>query len=207
MKHEWRKDEKEIYLPKEQPVLITLPKMKYITITGKGNPNNDDFTRRIETLYPLAYAIKMLPKKGVAPSGYFEYAVYPLEGTWSLSEEGKKMQGLNKDELLYTIMIRQPGFVTNDIFEKALEAVKKKSPGPLFDEVKFEELEDGLCAQILHVGPFDDEPRSFEKLNSFIEASNCMRATLMHKEIYLSDFRKTEKDKLKTVLRCFVKAK
>lgn len=207
MKYEWRKEEKEIYLPKEIPTLVMVPKMKYITITGKGNPNHEDFQKRIEVLYPLAYAIKMMPKSGYTPVGYFDYTVYPLEGIWSLTEAGQKMKSLNKDEFLYTIMLRQPDFVTKEVFEKALTKVKNKSDNKLFDEVKFEELEDGLCVQLLHLGAYDDEPKSFAKLNQFIEDNNYERTTLMHKEIYLSDFRKVEVDKLKTVIRCFIKSK
>lgn len=204
MKYEWRKEEKEIYLPKEAPVVVTIPKMKYITITGKGNPNNKDFQQRIEALYPLAYAIRMMPKKGYTPVGYFEYTVYPLEGLWSLTQEGQKMGELNKEELLYTIMIRQPDFVTKEIFEEALKIAKKKTDNPLFEEVKLEEIEDGLCVQMLHMGSYDEEQKSFDKMHKFMEENNYERTTLMHKEIYLSDFRKVEKDKLKTVLRCFV---
>ena len=92
-----------------------------------------------------------------------EYTVYPLEGVWDLTEEGRQSQVLNKDELLYTIMIRQPEFVTTEVFEKALNEVKKKKPHPLLDEVVFEEIEDGLSVQMLHVGPYDDELITFER--------------------------------------------
>ncbi len=118
MKHEWRKHEKELYMPKAKPTLVTIPKQAFITIKGKGNPNQADFSDRIRVLYSIAYAIKMMPKKGYTPVGYTEYTVYPLEGVWDLTEEGRQSQVLNKDELLYTIMIRQPEFVTTEVFEK-----------------------------------------------------------------------------------------
>ena len=130
-----------------------------------------------------------------------EYTVYPLEGVWDLTEEGRQSQVLNKDELLYTIMIRQPEFVTTEVFEKALNEVKKKKPHPLLDEVVFEEIEDGLSVQMLHVGPYDDEPITFEKMKTFINEQNLTIVSLKHREIYLSDFRKVTPDKLKTVLR------
>lgn len=146
-----------------------------------------------------------MPKKGYTPIGYFEYTVYPLEGLWSLTDEGQKMGELNKEELLYTIMIRQPDFVTKEIFGEALKIAKKKIDNPLFEEVKLEEVEDGLCLQMLHVGSFDEEEKSFDIMDKFMKENNYERTTLMHKEIYLSDFKKVEKDKLKTVLRYFVK--
>lgn len=201
MKHEWRKHEKELYVPKAKPTLVTIPKQSFITIKGQGNPNHEDFSERIGVLYSIAYAIRMMPKKGYTPDGYFEYTVYPLEGVWDLTEEGRNSEILNKDELLYTIMIRQPEFVTPEIFEKALNEVKKKKPHPILDDVVFEEIEDGLSVQMLHVGPYDDEPMTFEKMKEFIKEQNLKIVSLKHREIYLSDFRKVTPDKLKTVLR------
>ena len=201
MKHEWRKHETDLYMPKAKPTVVTIPKQPFITIKGKGNPNQADFSDRIRVLYSIAYAIKMMPKKGYTPVGYMEYTVYPLEGVWDLTEEGRQSQVLNKDELLYTIMIRQPEFVTTEVFEKALNEVKKKKPHPLLDEVVFEEIEDGLSVQMLHVGPYDDELITFEKMKTFINEQNLTIVSLKHREIYLSDFRKVTPDKLKTVLR------
>lgn len=205
MKHEWRKHEKNLYLPKQNPELITIPEHQFITIKGKGNPNNKDFSDRIEVLYSLSYAIKMLPKQGITPDGYFEYTVYPLEGLWDLTEEGRKLSTLDKNELLYTIMIRQPDFVTEEVFNRAKEVVRKKKNHPLLDEVSFEKIEDGLSVQMLHIGTYDSEHESFEKMKKFIEDNNLEIKTLVHREIYLSDARKVEKDKLKTVLRYRVK--
>jgi len=199
MKYEWRKEEKNLFLPKTNPVLIEVPNTKYICIKGKGNPNNEDFSNRIGALYSMAYAIRMMPKGGYTPEGYFEYTVFPLEGLWDLTDNGKKQ--FSKDELIYTIMIKQPDFVNIDVFNIALEIAKKKKPNILLDEVYFDEIEDGLSVQIMHIGSFDSEPLSFAKMKDFIKENNLEIKSLVHREIYLSDTRKVEKDKLKTVLR------
>ncbi|SCG82775.1 hypothetical protein DW1_1202 [Proteiniborus sp. DW1] len=206
MKHEWRKHEKNLYMPKQKPELVTVPEQKFLMIDGEGNPNSDEFAEKIEVLYSLSYAIRMMPKQGYTPEGYFEYTVYPLEGVWDLTEKGRKLDTLDKDELLYTIMIRQPDFVTDEVVERAFENVRKKKPHPLLDEVTFGTMEDGLSVQILHVGPYDDEPQTFEKMKEFISNNNLEIVTLKHREIYLSDARRVEPAKLKTVLRYRVKA-
>lgn len=207
MKFEWRKQEKNLYLPKQKPEVVTVPEQKFITIDGEGNPNSEDFSRRIEVLYSIAYAIRMMPRQGYTPEGYFEYTVYPLEGLWDLTEVGRKLDTLDKDQLLYTIMIRQPDFVTKEIVERAIESVRKKKPNPLIDEVSFESMEDGLSVQMLHIGSYDEEPQSFRKMKEYIEENQLEIATLKHREIYLSDARKVEPAKLKTVLRYKVKTK
>lgn len=203
MKYEWRKKEKEIYIPKNKPQLVEIPEFKYLTIKGQGNPNSEGFSEAIGVLYSLTYAIRMMPKKGITPEGYFEYTVYPLEGTWDLTEKGRAqmVNGLNKEELVYTLMIRQPDFVTDEVISKAFEIVKAKKPHDLLDKVKFETVKEGLSVQMLHVGSYDDEPRTFSEMQDFIDSNNLKLKTKVHKEIYLSDFRKTESSKLKTVLR------
>ncbi|MBU5438074.1 GyrI-like domain-containing protein [Tissierella sp. MSJ-40] len=205
MKHEWRKHEKELYVPKDKPQLLTIPKQKFFAIKGKGNPNDVDFSDRIGVLYSLAYAVRMMSKNGFTPDGYFEYTVYPLEGIWDLTEEGKKSDILNKDELLYTIMIRQPDFITNEVVEKAFEIANKKKPHPLLKEAYFDEMEDSLSVQIMHNGSYDNEPVSFQKMIDYINENGYIRRCMFHREIYLSDARKTKKDKLKTVLRYMIK--
>jgi hypothetical protein len=205
MKHEWKNAEKDLYLPKSIPTLITIPKQKFFMLKGKGNPNSDFFAENIGVLYSLAYAIRMMPKQGYIPDGYFEYTVYPLEGVWDLTEEGRNSETLNKDELLYTVMIRQPDFATKDVVEKAFEIVRKKKPHPLLDEVTYEMLEDGLSVQMLHLGSYDNEHQSFKLMNEFIANHNLKKRLLVHREIYLSDARKVQPDKLKTVLRYMVK--
>lgn len=201
LKYEWRKEEKEIYLPREKPALVKIPKAKYFCIKGKGNPNNGDFSNRIAVLYSLAYAVRMMPKSGFIPNGYFEYTVYPLEGLWDMTEGGKSGDVFNKDELIYTIMIKQPYFVNEEVTEKAFEIVNKKKPDKLLEEVYFDEIEDGLSVQMLHIGSYDAEPETFSKMKDYINENNLKIRSLVHREIYLSDARKVERDKLKTVLR------
>lgn len=205
MKYEWRKKEKAIYLPKAKPELIDIPAYKYITITGKGNPNSKEFADKIGALYPLAYGIRMMPKGGFTPDGYFEYTVYPLEGLWDLSDDAKKSGVFDKNELVYKIMIRQPEFVTEEIFNMAYEKVSKKKSILFLEEVKFETIEDGKSVQMLHVGSYDNESTSFEIMKEFIKTKGLEIKTLVHREIYLSDFRRVAPEKLKTVLRYRVK--
>ena len=193
-----------MYLPKQKPELISIPEQKFIMIEGKGNPNSDEFSERIKVLYSLAYAIRMMPKNGYTPEGYFEYTVYPLEGLWDLTKKGRTLETLDKDELLYTIMIRQPDFVTKQVVEKAFEIVRKKKPHPLLDKVLFDTYEDGLSVQMLHIGPYDTEAQSFEMMKKFIKEHELEIKTLRHREIYLSNSRKVEQAKFKTVLRYMV---
>lgn len=204
MKHEWKKHEKEIYMPKDKPMLVTVPKYNYFMIKGKGNPNGEDFASRIEVLYSLSYSIKMLPKKGFIPGGYFDYTVYPLEGIWdgtgAFNEEGK----INKEELIYTLMIRQPEFVTESIARMTEVKLISTKPHPLINDVKFGSVEDGRCIQLMHTGSYDAETQSFEKMNMFMEESGLRRKNALHREIYINDARKTATEKRKTVLRYMI---
>lgn len=120
------KSEKKLYMPNETPILITVPKSKFFTITGKGNPNKEDFKKRVEVLYSLSYEIRMMPKNGFTPNGYFEYTLYPLEGIWDVSDNSKKAGIFDKEELVYKIMIRQPDFVNDELVKLAFEKTKLK---------------------------------------------------------------------------------
>jgi hypothetical protein len=203
MKYEWRKQEKELYLPKAEPIIVQVPKFKFFTIEGKGNPNNNkDFQARVKTLYNLAYTIRMMPKAGITPKGYFEYTVYPLEGVWDISTEGKKAKEFSKDFLEYKIMIRQPDFVDETLFKKAIELNAKKN-NPLFGEVRFEEIADGLCVQMLHKGSYDKEfQTTFKAMEKFIEDNRYKRMSKKHREIYLKFT--DDKDKMETTIRFFI---
>ena len=204
VKHEWRKTEKSIYIPKNTPELITIPKFKYLSIHGEGNPNSPLFTEHIQALYSVAYAIKMTLKKiTTVPENYTDWTVYPLEGIWDISESAKKnYKGvLNKDELVYNLMIRQPEFIAIDFFNEMLELTKKKKPQRLLDQIQFTEITEGPCIQMLHVGSYDNEIKTFEQMEAFAISKNLKRKSKVHKEIYLSDFRKVAEEKLKTVLR------
>lgn len=203
-KHEWRKHEKAYYCPKAKPEVVTVPRFQFISISGEGNPNKEPFQERIRALYPIAYGIKMTAKKpGQAPAGHFDFTVYPLEGVWDISDEAKRnFTGMiNKDDLVYNIMIRQPDFVTADYLAKIVEIAKTKHANPLFDEVKFIEHEEGRCVQMLHKGPFDTEPETFAIMEQFAADQGLKRQSKLHREIYLSDHRKTAPEKLKTILR------
>lgn len=203
MPHEWKKSEKNLYLPPAKPLLIEVPALKYFIIEGAGNPNDDAFAEYISVLYSLSYVIKMSPKKNMAPEGYFEYSVYPLEGIWDLNEEARKhFSGtIDKNALVFHLMIRQPEFVSTDFAQMILEYTKKKKPHLLLEKVRFETISEGSCVQMMHLGSFDSEPESFKKMESFAAEMNLIRKSKVHKEIYLSDVRKVSPDKLKTVLR------
>ena len=203
MKHEWKKAEKAFYQPKAKPELIHIPKFSFFTIHGQCNPNSEQFGEYIGVLYSLSYAVKMSPKKDNAPVGYFDYTVYPLEGVWDITEEAKQktMTVIDKDALVFDLMIRQPNFVTTDYASNIIEQVKKSKPHPLLNEVCFIEIEEGACVQMLHNGSYDNEPQSFEQMEAFCKENNLQRKSKIHREIYLSDARKVSPDKLKTVLR------
>ena len=207
MKHEWKKVEKQFYVPKNKPEIIDIPAFKFFTIEGTGNPNNEFFSEYIGVLYSLSYAVKMSPKKGIQPPGYVDYAVYPLEGIWDLKESEKPLFNgkINKDDLVFKLMIRQPSFVDDKFAQRILELTKKKKPHELLENVRFEEITDGLCIQMLHEGSYDTEPESFACMESFAAKENLSRISKTHREIYLSDARKVSPEKLKTVLRFKVK--
>ncbi|MBI9103671.1 MAG: GyrI-like domain-containing protein [Spirochaetales bacterium] len=202
MKHEWRKAEKELYLPGKNPGVIEVPSMKYFVISGKGNPNDEFFGNYIEVLYTLSYGVRMSHKAGNPPEGYFEYTVYPLEGVWDISDEAKKKGGpLDKNTLVFDLMIRQPDFVTSDFAFEIIERIKKKKPHKLLEQVRFESLTEGKCMQMMHLGSYDDEPASFARMESYCTKEGFSRVSKVHREIYLSDVRKVTPEKLKTVLR------
>jgi hypothetical protein len=203
MKHEWKKNEKQFYSPKNKPELISIPKFKFFTIEGNGNPNDDFFAEYIAVIYSLSYGVKMSPKKGTEPKGYFDYTVYPLEGVWDINDKAKQsFDGtINKNDLVFNLMIRQPDFVDNDFALQILEQTKKKKPHQLLDKVRFEEIAEGDCIQMMHIGSYDDEPMSFNMMEKFAEQEKLMRRSKTHREIYLSDARKVSPDKLQTVLR------
>ena len=209
MKYEWKKSEKQFYLPKNKPELISIPNFKFFTIEGSGNPNDEFFSECIGVLYSLSYGIKMSPKKGLEPKGYFDYTVYPLEGVWDLNEKAKKtFDGtINKNDLVFKLMIRQPDFVNSNFALQIIEQTKKNKPHDLLDKVKYEEIIEGDCIQMLHLGSYDNEAESFKIMESFAERVNYRRKAMTHREIYLSDARKVSPDKLKTVLRFRIEKK
>jgi hypothetical protein len=203
MKHEWKKQEKQFYLPKMKPEIIKVPPFKFFSIKGKGNPNDSFFGDYISLLYSLSYAVKMSPNVGIAPNNYYDYTVYPLEGIWDLNEAAKKLYTgtFDKNDLIFNLMIRQPDFVTCEFASEIIKRTKTKKPHALLDQVQFEVIEEGPCIQMLHIGSYDAEPESFRQMEQYALEQNLTRKEKIHREIYLSDARKTLPDKLKTVLR------
>lgn len=208
---DYKKLEKEYYIPKTKPEIIQIPKMKFLMVDGKGNPNTSkEYSEALEMLYGLSYAIKMTKKSGNTPVGYFDYVVPPLEGLWWTENDKYKGEGfLDKDKFLWTSMIRQPDFVTNEVFEKAKEALLKKKPQLNLSKVQLVDFEEGLCAQVMHLGPYDDEPATIAKLVNFVNEAGYVEdfEVRKHHEIYLGDPRKTKPENLKTVIRHPVKEK
>ena len=202
MKYEWKKNEKNLYGVKQKPQLIEIPSAYYIMIKGEGNPNECDFSNRVSALYSLAYGIKMLFKNMEKEElEYSDFTVFPLEGIWEKSDD----EEFDKSKLKYTIMIKQPNFITKEIFDLAFEKVKKKKPNELYDEISFDCIENKKAIQILHIGSFDTEIESFEKLDNFASEMNLERSEKLHTEIYLNNKNRTAEDKLKTILRYTVK--
>ena len=197
MKYEWRKLDKKLYQGPKTPVVIEHPVQSFIMLNGQGNPNKADFSERVSALYSLAYAIKMEYKKTAHHQEFTDFTVYPLEGIWQQTEA----ETLVKDDLVYTIMIAQPEFITNEIVETALEKVKVKKPNPFYNEIRFERISEGSSVAMLHVGPFDDEPQTFAKMDAFCQENGLKRCTAYHREIYLNNKNRTALQKLKTILR------
>lgn len=208
-KMEWKKDEKHIYSPKPEPMYIEVPRFSYFVLEGEGSPDSPEFAARVEALYTASYGVRMSHKSSKVPEGYYEYTVYPLEGIWDLNEEGRKryaaLEEPNVDALKaymkYKIMIRQPDFATESYVAELLPALASKKKNPLVESIRLIQIEDGPSIQMLHIGPFADEPASFAKMEAYAVANGYHRASKVHREIYLSDPRKTTSDKLKTILR------
>lgn len=198
-KVDFKKDFKALYLPKNSPCIIEVPAMKFAMIDGEGDPNGEEFAAATAALYSFSYTVKMSYKSKEIPEGYYDYTVFPLEGIWDLVDKSKP--STDKSNYAYTIMIRQPDFLTNELFERFITETKKKKPNVYLDKMKYDTLTEGLCCQMLHLGGYDDEPASFEIMKQFCIDNGYERSSLKHREIYISDPRKTEVCKMKTVLR------
>ncbi|SET33966.1 hypothetical protein SAMN05660297_02088 [Natronincola peptidivorans] len=203
-KVDYKKDYKALYLPKKAPTIIDVPAMSYAMIHGTGDPNGEDFAEATAALYSLSYAVKMSYKGKEIPKDYYEYTVFPLEGIWDLVDKTKSIN--DKGNYKYTIMIRQPDFLTQEFFTKFLEICKKKKPNGFLERIILGEVTDGLSCQMMHIGSYDDEPASFAKMEEYCQDNGYRRKSKTHREIYLSDPRKTAVEKLKTVLRFSIEA-
>jgi len=204
MAFDYKKEYKEFYMPKNKPSIIEIPKMNYIAVRGKGNPNdeNGEYKKSIELLYAIAFTIKMSYKGNYKIDGYFEYVVPPLEGFWW--QEGINGIDYNKkDKFNFISVIRLPDFVTKKDFEWAIkEAIEKKKKN--YSKVEFLTYDEGLCVQCMHIGSYDNEPETVELMHQYmIENGYELDITekRFHHEIYLSDPRRCDESRLKTVIR------
>lgn len=210
MAFDYKKEYKEFYMPKAKPAIVTIPRMNYIAVRGQGDPNeeNGEYKKAIGLLYGIAFTIKMSYKGDHKIDGYFEYVVPPLEGFWR--QNG--MNGIDytqKSNFHFISVIRLPDFVTRDDFNWAIaEATCKKKTD--FSKVEFFTYDEGECVQCMHIGSYDDEPATIAAMHEFAEI-NGFRPDItdvrLHHEIYLSDPRKCDKSRLKTVIRHPVKRK
>jgi len=205
---DYKKEYKDLYLPKTTPTILDVGEIQFVAIEGRGNPNEEggEYQRAIEVLYAILYTIKMSKKGNYVPDGYFDFVVPPLEGFWWL-ENNEEYSPEKKSKQQWVSVIRLPEFADEKVFEWACkEATKKKKIDTT--KAKFLKIKEGLCVQCLHIGSFDEEPRTLKQINDFIEMNglqNDMSEMRRHHEIYLSDPRKTEASKLKTILRIPVK--
>ena len=210
MPFDFKKEYKEFYMPKGKPEIVTVPKMNYIAVRGKGNPNEDDgdYKKSIELLYGIAYTIKMSKKGDHKIEGYFDYVVPPHEGFW-WQDDVDGIDYSHKENFQWISVIRLPDFVTKVDFVWAIEEATRKKKMD-FSKVEFLEIEEGLCVQCMHSGSYDDEPATIAAMDKFIADNgyeNDISDTRRHHEIYLSDARKVAPEKLKTVIRHPIKKK
>lgn len=210
MSFDFKKEYKEFYMPKGKPNIVTVPTMNYIAVRGIGDPNDEggEYKRAIGLLYSIAFTIKMSKKLDHQIDGFFDYVVPPLEGFW-WQDGVVGIDYSNKASFHWTSVIRLPDFVTKKDFEWAIkEATLKKKQD--FSKVEFFTYDEGLCVQCMHIGPFDDEPKTVQMMHDFIEKNGYeldITDKRLHHEIYLSDARKISPDRLKTVIRHPIKVK
>ncbi len=211
MAFDYKKEYKEFYMPKNKPSIVEIPKMNYIAVRGKGNPNdeNSEYKATIGLLYAIAFTIKMSYKGTYKIDGYFEYVVPPLEGFWWQNGNENGIDYEKKDELSFISIIRLPDFVTKKNFEWAIEEATKKK-GEDFSKVEFLSYDEGVCVQCMHIGPYDNEPETVDIMHKYmVEQGYELDITdnRFHHEIYLSDPRRCDENKLKTVIRHPIKKK
>ena len=204
MPFDFKKEYKEFYMPKNRPELITVPKMNYIAVRGKGDPNIEGgaYQQAISVLYAVAYTLKMSYKTEYKIEEFFEYVVPPLEGFWWQAD----VDGVNysdKSTFNWISVIRLPDFVSKADFEWAVVTATKKKKLDC-SSAEFLTIDEGLCVQIMHTGPFDDEPATVALMDAYLAQNgyvNDFSESRLHHEIYLSDARKVTPDKWKTVIR------
>jgi hypothetical protein len=198
-KIDFKKEWKPLYGPSaKEVVVVDVPAMNFIMGEGRGDPNTSlEFQGMVEALYGLSYTLKFMIKKEQG----IDYSVLPLEGLWWAEDMAVfSPEGQDKESWQWTVMIAQPEYVTTDLFVKAMEQVGKKKPSSFLSQIRWEPFHEGLCAQILHIGPYAQEYPAIEKIHRFINEQGFDLAG-KHHEIYLSDPRRTAPEKLKTIIR------
>ena len=205
MAFDFKKEYKEFYMPKQVPAIVTVPPMNYIAVRGKGNPNDEtgEYKEAVGLLYAVAYTLKMSAKSGYEMKGFFDYVVPPLEGLWWQQDSDEKIDYSRKDDFNWVSMIRLPDFVSPDDVEWAKQTASEKK-GLDCSKVEFMSLDEGLCVQIMHVGSYDSEPETVKLMDDYLEAEGYekdINDVRRHHEIYLSDPRKADPSKMKTVIR------
>lgn len=203
-KLDYKKNFKELYQPSAKPALIDVPEMIFFAVEGAGDPNKcREYKEAMEILYGLSFTVKMSKMNNTQPEGYFEYVVPPLEGLW-YQEKTNGIDYSRKDDFHWISMIRQPEFVTEEVFETAKAALSKKKTSLDISKARLMRYTEGLCVQLMHTGPYDDEPASIAKLERFAEENGYAEdfgTGRYHHEIYLSDPRKCAPERLRTVIR------
>ena len=204
MAFDYKKEYKEFYMPKGRSSIVTVPEVNYIAVRGRGDPNKEDgeYKAAIELLYAVAYTIKMSKKGDRQIEGYFDYVVPPLEGFW-WQDGVDGVDYTHKEAFNWSSVIRLPDFVTEEDFRWAVDEAEKKKKQD-FSKAEFLTVEEGLCVQCMHIGPYDDEPATVSRMHEFMEQQGYVLDITdkrLHHEIYLSDARKTAPEKLKTVIR------
>jgi len=204
MAFDFKKEYKEFYMPKNEPEIVNVPKVNYIAVRGEGDPNEGGgaYQQAIGVLYAVAYTLKMSYKTDYKIEGFFEYVVPPLEGFW-WQENVNGIDYSDKSTFHWISVIRLPDFVTKKDFAWAVQTatIKKKMD---CSSAEFLTIEEGLCVQIMHHGPFDDEPATVALMDGFLQENgyeNDINETRLHHEIYMSDARKVASEKWKTVIR------
>lgn len=204
MAFDFKKEYKEFYMPNDKPEIVQIPKANYIAVRGEGDPNEEDgaYKQAVGILYAVAYTLKMSHKSDHKIEGFYEYVVPPLEGFW-WQENIDGIDYRNKETFHWISVIRLPDFITKEDFDWAVETATKKKKMDC-SKAEFYTVEEGLCVQIMHIGPFDDEPATVAIMDQYLADNgfeNDMTATRLHHEIYLSDARKVAPEKWKTVIR------
>ncbi len=204
MAFDYKKEYKEYYMPKNIPQIVDVPKVNYIAVRGKGNPNEVDgaYQKAISVLYAIAYTLKMSYKTDYKIDGFIEYVVPPLEGFW-WQDDVEGVDYTDKSAFNWISVIRLPDFISEKDFVWAVETATKKKKLDC-SAAEFLTLEEGLCVQIMHLGSFDDEPATVALMDSYLAENgyvNDFTDTRLHHEIYMSDARKVAPEKWKTVIR------